>query len=325
MPMPSIIDEKREQADPLSATPWTTRRPLEQLYEVPRRPRSRAAIWLSLAALAAAGAYGFYSVYPRLNRQGDALSKLTSLPGLFDVLSGRVASIEQKVAGIPAGMESLRERMGGVDQRVLNGLNLAKQNIQTVGVALRRDLLATNARQATTDARVTHLESTQRAEAARTTALEQQLAQQNDQLKRQVADLSSRLASASQDARVGEQHLQRQIEQTGRRAAAEATSFQNRPRTRFEAIRGRSLEVAPGILLHIAKTDIGHRRFAGWLQLVESGKFLWLRDESVLQTIAFYAGEKTLRHDLVVTDLNKDGVTGYVIFPSQAESGVSRP
>jgi hypothetical protein len=76
-------------------------------------------------------------------------------------------------------------------------------------------------------------------------------------------------------------------------------------------------------LLHVSGVNPRYRRYHGWLQLVKDGKILWLRDQSVLQTVAFHAGEKGLRHDLIVTGLTEGGVAGYLIFPSVGESGGS--
>jgi hypothetical protein len=44
----------------------------------------------------------------------------------------------------------------------------------------------------------------------------------------------------------------------------------------------------------------------------------------MLQTVPFYTGEGALRHDLVITALNRGGVAGYLIFPSKGESAAHR-
>lgn len=328
MAMPSIIDEGVDQingARDQSSTPksWN-RRPLEQVHEVPKRNRSRLVLWLAIAGIAGAGGWAFYDMYPRVNSHGESLGKLTALPVLWDNLAGRVSGIEQKLTAIPAEVSSLRERLGAADQRLLTGLAAVKQNVANAGAALRKDLLAANARQANTDARVTSLETSQQTEAARTSALEQRLERRNAQLERQVAELTERLAAAGQNTQPGARQIRQQLEEQkleSERRLAQATASLERPRTRFEAARGSSVEVVPGILLHVTKTDVAHRRFSGWLQLVESGKTLWLRNEGALRSVAFRAGPKILRHELVITDLTQDGVTGYVIFPSRAESG----
>lgn len=320
MPFPSILESQKEQEKVASSRP-----PLrgERYGEEPPRRRSRNWLWLAIAGLAGVVGYNTWQDSPRLKQYGSELTKLSGLQETTAEISTRLGEAEQKIDNLPLDLDTVKVQASRMERKLSAGLDQARKDLQDLSGRLRRDVQSSSAAQRQNEARFERIEQTQRSQADRA----EELAQQNAQLQQQVAGLNSRLSTVDQSlsreiagargASAREtQELRSQLRQTSQRV----TDYANRPRTRFEASKGKTEQIAPGVLLHIANTDTSYRRFRGWLQLVDEGKILWLRDQSMLQTFPFYAGRSTLRHDLVITGLDKGGVTGYVIFPSRGES-----
>ena len=199
------------------------------------------------------------------------------------------------------------------------GLEQARKGTRDLGVSLRREMSdAIGAQQKTLATRLEELEAKQQAEAARAAGLDHQVAQ----LNQRVAVLTDEMQTVRALGASESQQLRAQIRETDGRLNRVA-SFNNRPRERFEASRGKTTQISSGIYLHFTRVDPRFRRYHGWLQLVNEGKILWLRDQSVLQTVAFNTGTGTQRHDLIVTALTEGGVAGYLILPPQVESAPS--
>jgi hypothetical protein len=204
-----------------------------------------------------------------------------------------------------------------LEEQVAAGLKQVRNSTRDLASTLRREMQAAiGAQEQTVTARFSELEARRQAETARAARLEQEVAQLSQRLAAVTDDVNNVRTAGVQDS----QQLREQLRATDTRVERVA-SFNNRPRERFEISRGRTQQIAPGIFLHINRIDSRFRRYHGWLQLTEDGKILWLRDRSVLQTVAFHAGKNTLRHDLIVTAMTQGGVAGYLILPSRGESG----
>ncbi len=287
--------------------------------EEPPEPRkSRLGFWFVMICLAGALLGGAWYFYPRLEAYR---SQLNGLPETLSAIRERMGAAEQRLGDLPAQIESLKERAAGASQRLeqkLNsGLEQARKGTRDLAVSMRREMLeAIGAQEKTVALRFKEVEARQQAEAARSAQLEQQLAQVNQRMAAMTEDANNARTAGARES----QELREQIRQTDGRVA-QVASFNDRPRERFEVSRGKTQQIGPGIFLHVSGVNPRYRRYHGWLQLVNDGKILWLRDQSVLQTVAFYAGEKGLRHDLIVTALTGGGVSGYVVFPSVGESG----
>jgi hypothetical protein len=176
------------------------------------------------------------------------------------------------------------------------------------------------------EARFRQLEEQRQAEATRSAELERNVADLNEKLAAVTSDLNTVQASskrAQQSAEKDSVEIRRELQRTGDRVS-QVANFQNRRRERFEVVPGREQEIAPGMLLYISKVEPRYRRFKGWLRLTETGTTLWMRDESVLQTVSFHAGKGALQHDIVVTDMSKGSVAGYLIFPANGEMAGSQ-
>ena len=306
------LERERNVAPPNRSRPW---RQDDDDMEPPEHHRSRAPLWLAILGLAGALAGTSWYTLSRQKEHGDQLARMRGWAEELTGVRNRVGAAEQRIEAMPQEIDSVRQGVAAMDQRLTAALERAGKNLRGLGVALRNEIRGTaeTQRQAV-QARLGLLETERQSEAARAAWLEQQVAQLNQRLAGVTEDLN-RVQNA---AALESQQLRAEIRRTDGRVT-QVASFNNRPRERFEIWRGKTQEVAPGILLHITRVDPRYRRFHGWLQLVDEGKILWLRDQSVLQTFAFVAGRNALRHDLVVTGLTSGGVSGYLILPPQSE------
>ncbi len=294
--------------------------------ETPSSHAPRTGLWIGIGLVAAGLIADVCLVYPRLRDYGAQISNLGGLRDTAASLGSRLDRAEEGLSNLPMELRALETKSAAAQQRLAASVEQLRKSTADLRASAMRDVeaaLSTERQQV--NARFEKLETGQQAQAERTAQLEQQ----NAQLRRQLSDLNGQLATVHQglkdelrsvrdSASRDTAQLQDEVRRTDARATRSATLME-RPRTRFEATKGRTQEVAPGILLHVDKTDIAYRRYRGWLELVEEGKFVWLRDESMLQPVPFYTKSGTLRHDLVVTSLDSNGVAGYVLFPSKGE------
>lgn len=315
MPASPVLDQEREGPPSFS-------RQVRDL-DPPEGGRSRFWLWFAIfvltCGLLAGGAYW----QSRLAGHDGLFSQLKGWPAALELVRQQVAAAEQKLSALPGQFQSLSARLNGLEARLAAGLDRAQKSTRDLGVSLRNQMGSevASARRDARDqaaalhARIGELESQRQAEAARAAQLEQEVARLNARLSGIDSGVETLRGASARESN----DLREEVRRTAARVA-EVANFNNRERTRFEAARGTTQEISPGFRLHITRTDPRYRRFDGWLQLVnDQGRFLWLRDQSMLQTIAFYAGENTLRHDLVITDLTSRGVVGYVIFPRKGE------
>lgn len=306
--MPTLLDLESER-----------NAPQRYVRREPERPRSRAPLWIAVAVLGVGlGATAWYA-NSRLSAQDGLIGELNGWPAAVATVRHQLNAAEQRLAEVPKDLEALHGRLSGLDSKVTAGLARTQQDSRELGLSLRKEIVSvrTDARtQVQGDAaRIRELEGQQQAQVARTAELEREVARLNSQVAGLRGDLNTASSGNAREA----VELRQELRQA-RGRVEEVASFNNRARQRFEAATGKTQEIAPGVLLHIKRVDPRYRRYEGWLQLVnDPARFVWLRDQSVLQTVAFYTGKNALRHDLVVTDLSPGGVTGYLIFPNQGE------
>lgn len=284
--------------------------------------RSRRRVWASVAILTVAmvwvGAYGM----TRFSEQADTLHRMDGWKIDLSAAQGRVGQVEKRLAALPNDIQGVRDGLSGLDKKISSGLDQARGNVRDLGVSLRREIRDVRDTVSTqgqaTDARFREVEAARQAEAARTAQLEREVAQLNQRLSAARQDVNTLQNSSAAES----QQLRQDIRNAGTRLdnrISHVASFSNRPRGRFEAGVGRTVEIAPKVLLHITKVDPRYRRWSGHIQLVDEGKFVWLRDQSASQTVPFYAGKSALRYDLITTGLTEGGIAGYLVLPSEGE------
>jgi hypothetical protein len=93
-------------------------------------------------------------------------------------------------------------------------------------------------------------------------------------------------------------------------------------RVGFEITKNHSRELAPGVSLGITGTDVLYRRATGWMWVMPDRRTIWLRGRGAQEPVVFYGAKDGKRRELVITNVAKNSVTGYLLLPKDADSAV---
>lgn len=89
-------------------------------------------------------------------------------------------------------------------------------------------------------------------------------------------------------------------------------------RVAFQVSEGRSRRLAPGISFGLSRTDPARGRANGWMWLMPDHRTIWLRNQAAHQPLVFYSYKDGKRRELVLTNVTRNGVTGYLLFFGKA-------
>lgn len=280
-------------------------------------PRGHAVlkVVLVIIALAAAG-FGVYYYYPALRKQGALVMQLPAMQNSLAAVSGRMDAAEQKLQSWTSDRDGLMERMQQVETKMSGALRAARrQTREIVGQAEQRLQAELDRRSAATDARLGQIEAGQQAEQARLAKLQAEVSSVQQEMTQQLAQARQETGRtlASLDQRVGD--LDQQTGQS--RSRLDALNRQlDRQRINFEVAKNHSRELAQGVSLGITKTNISYRRYSGWVWLLPDRRTLWVRNQSVQEPVIFYTKKDSRPRELVITNITKDSVVGYLLLPA---------
>jgi hypothetical protein len=77
------------------------------------------------------------------------------------------------------------------------------------------------------------------------------------------------------------------------------------------------------VSLNVKGTDISHRRVSGWMWVMPDRRTIWLRAQGAQQPVVFYGSQDGKRREVVITNVTKDSVTGYVLLPDEGHGTVA--
>jgi len=115
--------------------------------------------------------------------------------------------------------------------------------------------------------------------------------------------------------------------ETGQLAEGEERNLADSEHKRidFEAAMDCQTDVAEGISLGLTRTNVSSQRFDGWVQLAPEGRFLWIREQSILKPLGLRREEDGARFELVITRVTHDSVKGYVLLPGPQGGAPGEP
>lgn len=256
-----------------------------------------------LLALAGLGVYGYLT----LDQLGVPLSQLPGLQDTATALEERVAAAEQQLASWTADRDRMSERVSAVEARLNRNLQQANQHSQELTAQLHQRMQAElDQRTQGLEARLENLEIDRQLERARVDGVEQQVTGLRADTGRDLATLSNSLSRNERIVNELSQQLDRQ-------------------RVDFELAEDRTQEVAPGISLRVTSADVSYQRVKGWLWLLPDRRTLWVRNLQAQQALVFYLRGSETPHELVIPQVTRGGVAGYLLLPANgpAASGAA--
>lgn len=269
-----------------------------------------AAFATLLAVLAMAGAYGYRTLKANQIEIGRVPGMLRSLSGVNE----RLGAAERALSAWASGQQQLQERVSSFEKKFGNSLQKARQHTDQVTAALEERVMSgIEERNVAVDARLAGMEL------------------ENAKARRELTQLQQELASTRQEfASVRQETDQKianlRVDIAGNDHATEAVAQRlERQRVDFEATRNRTTEVAPGIALNVADTDVSHQQFSGWIQILPEARFLWVNEHGIQRPVPFYRQKDGERFDVVATRVGRDFVVGYVLIGGAQSQNVETP
>ena len=302
--------------------------------EAPATRRGRRSLWTALTllgvAFAAVAWYQISLLQEMRASEGQRAEQqntqwLTDAAGLRD----RISAAERTITTtLPENLKQFGARLGGFDQRLNAGLEKARKATQDVAAALRGEMRASmESQELETEAKFRDMETQRQAEPDRAAILEDGCGFEPEADQRHHG--SEQCGSQREAHAAGcDQRIQSRFVAN---CSARGFAFRRSQIFRIALVialksrTGKSPEIAPGDLsLTLRKSIPGSVAFTAGCTHRYDGKILWLKDQSMLQSVSFYAGKRLLRHDIVVTDMSKPSVAGYLIYPATGETAGSQ-
>jgi len=301
-----------------------TRMLLDQQFEEQQSHMRRTkvlSIVLGVLAFCLIGA--LWLAYPTVRGQARSTGEILSLKGVTSAIGDRVSAAEAQLNSWKASVPQLTSRMDQLQESMKSNLQTARSQAVTaatqVGQRIRQDV---NKSLQSMQSRLAGVESNQR-EAHDTVA----------QLQQQVSGLQRQLASVQQEATAAgarlkelqDSHQATTTELSGiketvasnQTALGSITNNLNRQRVEFQVAKNKMQEIAPGILLTVKGIDVGRQQIDGLLKIATEDRSFSIHQQGIQKPLTFYLRGESRPTEVVLTQAGKQGVSGYVLVPSQ--------
>ena len=151
-------------------------------------------------------------------------------------------------------------------------------------------------------------------------SLQQELAQVQSDLAKQAGELSKVRREMEQNGANHDLQLAALNEREERdRRDVDTVALKLAPeRVDFEVTRNHSQGLAAGISLRVTGTDVLYRRVSGWMWVMPDRRTIWLRRQGAQEPVVFYGTKDGKRRELVITNVTKNSVSGYLLLPRDA-------
>src|SRR5262249_15441721 len=88
-------------------------------------------------------------------------------------------------------------------------------------------------------------------------------------------------------------------------------------RVEFQVAKNKTQEIAPGILLTVKGIDVGRQQIDGLLKIATEDRSFSIHQQAIQKPLTFYLRGESRPTEVVLTQAGKQGVSGYVLVPSQ--------
>jgi chaperonin cofactor prefoldin len=282
---------------------WSADRPLA--VESDHRGQSKT-LWVLVVVLGAAfGALAYYGNRV-IKSQNAHIMQLFGSQGTLTTLGQRADAAESKLHDLAGDWQGMGQRVTKLEGRVAADAKETRLYAEKLTQQMHQEITAElDARTSTLDARLRQVESEQ--------------ADQRAQMARVEANLKQDISAVREENGRDLSGVRQQEESNARDVNAISQKLDRR-RIDFEITKGQNRELAPGISLQIRGTNVAHQRYHGALTLEQAHRTVWLRDQSADEPVRFLHKDGEDPYELVVTDVTKKAVAGYLLAPVKPDA-----
>jgi hypothetical protein len=286
--------------------------------------RRRHGFFTVAMVLLAAGLAGLaWYAYPILQRHETSLARLAGIEKTVGSVQQDVRNTDSRLADWSSRQEELRERVDKFTRETRARLESSGKQATAAATAMAHRIQAQVDEQLTGIRKeVANVKSAQESDQTRIASLQQELTQVRTEVGRQSEELAAtrrqlngdRVSANQQisNLRDGQQRDRRDVDSIAANLAVE--------RIDFEISKGHSQQLTPGVSLGLTGTDTRYRRVSGWMWVMPDRRTIWLRNQSAQEPVIFYGLNDGKKRELVITQVAKNSVAGYLILPKTADA-----
>jgi chaperonin cofactor prefoldin len=299
------------------------KRDMEERWETLNRRHRILGVALLLLALTVGGG-GWYA-YQALQRHDMAPTQFPVVQKVVDAIGDQVKQTDHKLASWADDQQSLRDQIAKLGQKMEVQVARVTTQAQVSSAEMYRRVQAQiDDRLQRVDTRLTRIESSSEIEQTRVAELQRELAEMRSQAGRQADDLAAIRSKMDESSATNQRQLAglQQSEEADRHDVDTIEHKLAVHRVDFEVTKNHSRELAEGISLGVTSTDVAHRYVSGWMWVMPDRRTIWLKNQNASQPVVFYSHADGKRRELVINNVTKGSVTGYLLLPG--ESGPDR-
>jgi hypothetical protein len=307
----------------------STERP--EFPESPRRRKAedelaenhRAGHWVAIFLLAIAiGGLCWYG-YPTLKQVPALVAQFPGLQKSFEGMNARLAATESQIKEWGANHQQLQDRIAQVEKTTESGIQAARKQAQALSEKVYQRVHGEVAAQTqATDERLARLESSNEANYAK---LQTEVAGLREETARQAEQLRNVRSDMERDGANRDQRLVSLNQQVGNEAR-DVETINNKlavKRVDFEVTRNHTQQLTDDLSLGVTGTDVTHRRVTGWMWVMPDRRTIWLKKQGAQEPVVWYGTRDGKRREVVITNVAKNSVSGYVLLPVEGNPTIS--
>jgi len=235
-----------------------------------------------------------------------------------------IASLRSQVADQAAAQQRQEQRVETLESKLKQTSTAVSEQAEQAGMANKQF-----------DSKVQQLQSSQHAAEARLSqAQEEQMAKVNNQMNgvaTEVGSVKSDLGATKSDleatkakleSAIGDLHIQSGLIARTHDDLEILKHKGDRNYYEFALKKGSKPVAVSTVSLQLKKVDQKRNKFT--LNVLADDKTIEKKDRTALEPLQFYTGKDRLLYELVVNDIQKDQVSGYIATPKNAPQPVTQ-
>ena len=311
----------RSKNEPSTELPENPRR-LKDEKDEPEEKRDTGH-WFAVGLLAVAIAGLCWWGYPTLKQAPAVLAQFPAIQKSLDGVNAQLAETESRFKDWSSNQQQLQNRVADVEKTMASRIGAVRKQAQDLSDQVYQRVHADVAAQnQATDIKIARLESLSQADRANVEKLQTELATLREQTAEQLQAVH---AEMDREGANRDQQLVSLNEQVGRESR-DVEGLNKKlavKRVDFEVTRNNSQQLTEDVSLGVTGTDVSHRRVTGWMWVMPDRRTIWLRGQGAQEPVVFYGTQDGKRRELVITNVAKNSVSGYLILPADGSSNLS--